>query len=674
MLKMKRYYIAVLALLVIVGTSCKKFVEEELVNTLSYDYYNTDKGLEDLVRSAYAPLRWKFNGEQAYALHNFGDDEFILGDQFNFMHYNTYDPNLGANEPLLNGLWVNNYDGINRCNVGIKLIPAFRDDLSKTLATEAQRNQRVAELRFLRAFYYFQLVQQFGGVPLVLDYSLAPRTEFPRATVAQVYSQIISDLQYAKNILGPTASEQGRATKGAAQHYLAKVYLTRGSAVTESRGQQPTDIDSAAYYAEQVINSGAYALEDDYMSLFSGVYPDNYPNVKTPPIGQNGPAPAGDYSKIQQSNRSREIIFAAQFTNNTVANGSIGNRVHEYFIMQYDLSIPGLTRNADNFNGRPFRRLGPSDYTIDLFDRKNDSRFYKSFRTAYYSNTNADVAKFTAANAPNPSLVGKVKYGIGDTAALFIVNDRSNPILSTDIPKYRYPVWARYIKNATTGAVTKGFSNSKYLTLVKHLDPVRITNNFNEENGVKNGILARLGETYLIAAEAYGRKANYTQALIYINKIRERAAYHTGEFKNPQTWMFDGGVRGDVSNTYPQLIATEALFETNAPSELYPIGVSTKQERFIHFMLNERTRELCGELYRWEDLVRTENLYRRVSAEQGKYVDKSGAQVRYNPDATNIQPYHKLRPIPQQQIDLTTSNGQPMDAAMKKTYQNPGYN
>ncbi|WP_207422186.1 RagB/SusD family nutrient uptake outer membrane protein [Desertivirga brevis] len=671
---MKKYYIAILASLIIAGTSCKKFVEEELVNTLSYDYYKTDKGLEDLVRSAYAPVRWKFNGEQAYALHNFGDDEFILGDQFNFMHYNTYDPNLGANEPLLNGLWMNNYDGINRCNVGITLIPDFRDDLSRTLATDAQRNLRVAELRFLRAFYYFQLVQQFGGVPLVLDYSLTPRTEFPRASVAEVYNQIISDLQYAKNILPVTAAEQGRVTKGAAQHYLAKVYLTRGSAVTEARGQQTTDIDSAAFYADQVINSGTYALEEDYMSLFSGVYPDNYPNVRTPAIGQNGPAPAGDYSKIQQANRSREVIFAAQFTNNTVANGANGNRVHEYFIMQYDLSIPGLTRNADNFNGRPFRRLGPSDYTIDLFDRRNDSRFYKSFRTVYYSNTNADVPRFTATNAPNPSLVGRVKYGIGDTAALFIVNDRTNPILSTDISKFRYPVWPRYIKNATTGAITKGFSNSKYLTLVKHLDPVRITSNFNEENGVKNGILARLGETYLIAAEAYGRKADYSKALTYINKIRERAAYRSGEFRNPQTWMFDGGVKGDVSSTYPDLRATEALFETSVASELYPIGIATKRDRFIHFMLNERTRELCGELYRWEDLVRTENLYRRVSSDQGKYVDKSGAQVRYNPDATNIQMHHKLRPIPQQQIDLTTRDGKPMDTDMKKAYQNPGYN
>ncbi|MDQ3845743.1 MAG: RagB/SusD family nutrient uptake outer membrane protein, partial [Bacteroidota bacterium] len=101
------------------------------------------------------------------------------------------------------------------------------------------------------------------------------------------------------------------------------------------------------------------------------------------------------------------------------------------------------------------------------------------------------------------------------------------------------------------------------------------------------------------------------------------------------------------------------LFTTNAPSELYPPSVTSTADRFIHFMLNERTRELCGEFYRWEDLARTETLYDRTKL--------------FNKDATNLQPYHRLRPIPQIQIDLTTVNGQPMSGDQKKAYQNQGY-
>lgn len=671
---MKKYYIATIALIMILcNVSCEKFVEEKLVSTLTFDHYKTDAGLEDLVEAAYSPVRWKFNGEQSYALFNFGDDEFVLGDQFNFVHYNTYASVLNPTEALLNSLWLNNYNGINRCNIGIDLIGAFNDATSKTLGTEAQRRQRIGELRFLRAYYYLMMVQQFGAIPLVLESSNEARTDFPRAPLADVYKAIIADLIYAKDNLSPTTLQLGRATKGAAQHFLAKTYLIRGSAISATakteRGTVATDMDSVIFHAEAVI-SGPYILESDFMNLWNGVYPSGYPNVVTPALGANGTAPVGDYSKIKAANSSREIIFAAQFINNVTANGTAGNRVHEYFLMQYDSGIPGIVR--DQFNGRPFRRMGPSDYTIDLFDRKNDSRFYKSFRTAYYANAALPTNVFTAANAPDPSLIGKIKFGVGDTAALFIVNDRSNPILQTDLPKYRYQTYARWVKATPTGPAIKGYSTSKYLSLVKHIDPVRVSTVVNEESGVKNGILARLGETYLIAAEAYGRKGLYDDALKHVNKIRERAAYHAGEFKNPQTWKFDGGIKGDVSDTYLNMKATAALFTTNAPSELYPVTVTTTEDRFIHFILNERTRELCGELYRWEDLVRTENLYLRVNQDNGTYV-KDGITYKYNPDATGIQPHHKLRPIPNQQIELTTSNGVALTPAEKAAYQNPGY-
>lgn len=652
-MKNKIFYI-IATLFVLHISSCKKFIKEELVSTLTYEYYTTDQGLEDLVRSAYAPLRYKFESEQAYALWNFGTDEFILGDQFNFSYYNTYVPALGPADGFINTFWVNNYDGINRCNIGIERIPAYTNTGSKTLGTEAQRNQRVAELRFLRGFYYFQMVQQYGGIPIVLNSSDQVRTDFTRASVADVYNVIINDLRYASANLSASTSDPGRATKGAANHFLAKAYLTRGSAVTDQRGQKATDIDSAAYYAEQVISSGNYILETDYANLWNGVYATH----AIPPIGENGSFPKGDYSKFQAAQASREIIFAAQFNTNLSLIGANGNQTHLYFIMQYDAGIPGLLRTVDNFNGRPFRRLRPSDYTMDIFDRKNDSRFYKSFRTVYYSNSNSATPKFTAADAPNPSLVGKLKFGIGDTAALMIVNTSATTLTDVAIAQARYKVFARFFR-AANGTLQQGFNNNKFLTLVKHLDPVRVTNNFNEQRGVRNGTFARFAETYLIAAEAYGRKGDYAKALQYVNIVRQRASYKQGEAKNPQYWVSEGGTPNDLTSTYPQITATTALFTTNAASENYPATVAATTDRFIHFMLNERTRELAGEFYRWEDLVRTETFYPRTK--------------QFNADATSVQPYHKLRPIPQIQIDLTTVNGQPMAADQKKSYQNPGY-
>lgn len=658
---MKKYIILVSTILVVIlSASCKKFIKEELVSTLTYDYYKTDVGLEDLVRSAYSPLRYKFDNEQSYSLWNYGIDEVVLGDQFNYSYYNTYDSRLNSADGFLNGLWTNNYDGINRCNLGIEQITTFSDPGSRYLGNETQKKQRLGELYFLRGQYYFQLVQQFGGVPVVTSTSATARTDFPRASVAAVYNQLIGDFRYASDNLA-AASDQGRATKGAANHFLAKAYLTRGSAVTDARGQKPTDMDSAIYYAELVINSGTYILEPDYMNLWQVVYPKGYPNVQVntgsagPPVVQ-GVVPynsdgaagisSGETSKLTAGNNSREIILGAQFSTNlglASAPGTTagGNRTHEYFICQYDAGIPGLSRNVDNFNGRPFRRMGPSDYAIDLWDRKNDSRFYKSFRTTFYVN-------IAASGAPR----------IGDTAAQFIVNNHGTTLTAAQVAATRYKTYARYYKNAA-GTEVSGFDNNKYLSLVKHNDPIRVLPGFNEERGVRVGIIARLAETYLIAAEAYGRKGNYTQALFYVNKVRQRAAYHAGEFRNPATWQYDGNTPGDVTDTYVNMVATETLFNTNAPSENYPPSATTTALRFVHFMLNERTRELFGEFLRWEDLVRTETLVERTKL--------------FNKDATNLEAKHKLRPIPAQQIDLTTINGQPMSAAEKAAYQNPGY-
>jgi len=644
-------------ILVFAISSCKKFIKEELVTTLTEDYYKTDAGLEDLVKSAYVPLKWRFEGEQSYCMTNFGTDEFREGDQFNNVRYNDYDANLNSNDAFVNGLWTNNYAGIRRCNQGIELIAAFNDAGSRLLGTQAQKDLRIAELKALRGFYYFIMVQQFGGVPLITSVPSAPQYEFPRASVADVYVQIISDFKSAGPVLPwrYTGADRGRATRAMVYHFLAKAYLTRGSAVTEARGQKPTDMDSVIYYANDVISNSGHALEADYGSLFSAAYPDGV----IPAVGENGSAPLSNKAKIDANNASNEIIFAAQFSSNLNLAGS-NNQTHLFYPSAYDAGIPGMAR--DFFNGRPFRRLRPTDYTIDIFDKINDSRFFKTFQTAFYRNvtSNAGLATFTAANAPNPSLVGKPRVGIGDTAALYIVNPQNLPLLTSTISAMRYyAVYARNKQATVGGPISTDFSGNKYLTMLKLSDPIRLTTTNNEARGIRNGTYARLADTYLAIAEAYGRKGDYTTALNYVNTLRNRAAYKANEARSPQIWQYIGGPN-TLANTSANNLATITLFTTDAPSELYPPTVVSTEARFIHFMLNERTRELCGEFYRWEDLVRTETLLDRTKL--------------YNADVSpSFAAFHKLRPIPLLQMIAQTVNGQPMSPTDMAAYQNPGY-
>jgi hypothetical protein len=368
-LNFQKISLIMMGVLMLTALSCKKFIKEALVTTLTEDYYKTDAGLEDLVKSAYLPLQWKFNEEQAYAMHNFGVDEFREGDQFNNVRYNDYDANLNSNDNFVNNLWINNYAGIRRCNQGIELISNFADAASPTLGTQAKRDVRIAELKALRGLYYFQMVQQFGAIPLVTTVPSEPQYQFDRVPVAKIYEQIISDFRAA----GPAlpwryaSVDRGRATRAMAYHFLAKAYLTRGSAVADARGQKPTDMDSVIFFASDVITNSGHALEADYGSLFNAGYPDG----RVAPLGENGSVPTGSKAKIDANNASNEIVFAAQFSSNlSLANSLPGNQSHLYYPTQYDNGMPGMTR--DFFNGRPFRRLRPTDYTIDIFDKIND--------------------------------------------------------------------------------------------------------------------------------------------------------------------------------------------------------------------------------------------------------------------------------------------------------------
>lgn len=128
-----------------------------------------------------------------------------------------------ANNEVITGMWRGYYQGIGRANRVLAEVPDIEMD-------EQLKNRLLAETRFLRATFYFDLVNKWGGVPLVTTPPDGPIFE-PRASVDQVYDLIIEDLEFAKANL-PTFDEYdsddiGRATSGAATGYLGKVYLYR---------------------------------------------------------------------------------------------------------------------------------------------------------------------------------------------------------------------------------------------------------------------------------------------------------------------------------------------------------------------------------------------------------------------------------------------------------------
>ena len=363
MLKKK---ISILGLAAVAGlggltTACVD-LNEEIVTGVTDGYYNTVAGFESLINASYEPLRYFYGQERGFTLTVFGTDEYMKGADGSHKFYNDYTPEINGNAAFVREVWDRFYLAINTTNAAVDRaanVPTT-SALSATL-----KEQRVAEARFLRAFYYFHLVQMYGDVPLSLTETTEPTTEVERTPKAQVYDAIIADLTFAESKLPPTQSQYGRATKHAAQHLLAKVYLTRAA---------PGDMAKSADMAKAVINSGQFSLLPRFRDIFD-----------------------------LKNDRHREVVWSIQYTADPLTTGD-GNKGHLYFLMEYDV-LPGMLR--DITNGRPFKRFRPTNWLLGLWDREKDIRYEDSFLNVWYANNAASIPKDAS---------GRPKFTVGDTA------------------------------------------------------------------------------------------------------------------------------------------------------------------------------------------------------------------------------------------------------------------
>lgn len=544
------------------ATACTNWLSEDGAPKMTYDYYGTEQGVDAAVAAAYSFLRWGCGNERYDVLTELGTDLFTAGsDGKNKTSFNAYGTQLNPEDNILSGLWENHYKGISDANIAMDQI--LQSDMS-----ESKKLTSLGEMLFIRSFLYFELVQQFGKVPLVTEGSFEIRTDFKRAAIADIYKQIITDLRTAVEYLPEKVddSQKGKATSYAASHLLAKVYLTRGSAVTDVRGQKATDMDSVLYFAENVIKNSPYRLQKNFADLWNI---DNMGNS--------------------------EVIFAVQFTSNPIFNDD-GNTFHLYWLPVYD-DEDGMER--DIFYGRPYKRYRPTDKVLfKLYDRKNDSRFYKSFRWAYMSNYAKTIPVWKELEdkgeiyfTPDPQkgqIAGKKKFEVGDTAIYYTIEKTGFKKNSIEMKKLRADKSYTYYPYEV-------HDSKHYPTLIKHLAPNRPS--VAEKASSREWVRMRLGETYLLAAEAAGRKGDFDLAAKYINVIRERAAWADGETKTAQYWEIEGGAPDDINSTYDNIKVTATELSTGD---------------FVSFILDERGRELLGEICRWEDLVRTEKFYEWV--------------------------------------------------------------
>ncbi len=201
--------------------------------------------------------------------------------------------------------WNSNYNGIFRANLVIEKIQTN----GSIIVDPVLRNRLKAEAKFLRAFYYFDLVRWFGKLPII-DHPAAPEEvlTIPRSPVSDVYNLIIADLTYAKDSLplnyldskGGVTTNTGRVTQNAARALLALVYMTRSGPTysIEGPGLGLNEWDKAAALLDQIITSGQFTFLTTYKEIFAYnneynkevVFDINFMSGQTPIIGNHFPA------------------------------------------------------------------------------------------------------------------------------------------------------------------------------------------------------------------------------------------------------------------------------------------------------------------------------------------------------------------------------------------------
>lgn len=213
---------------------------------------------------------------------------------------NSFHKTLDAN-PYVTEAWQSNYTGIFRANNFLQQLQAKGE--SVILDTD-MRMQMEGEARFLRAFYYFDLIRYFGEVPLIdRVVEAAEAKEIPRSSVSDVYNFIIEDLIAAADYL-PAKSEyengdKGRANKHAAKALLGLVYMTRSGPDLgiKGAGMNTGEWNEAVVLFNEVIASNEYSLLDSYAGIFDYTKENNdevifnieYTTGATPVVGGTFP-------------------------------------------------------------------------------------------------------------------------------------------------------------------------------------------------------------------------------------------------------------------------------------------------------------------------------------------------------------------------------------------------
>jgi hypothetical protein len=669
---------AVIMVCLFTVNACSDSILDETPRSIyTPEYFKTEQGVQGGLVSLYAHTRYIF-GQYYYAAQQNGTDEYTYAQSADNNFKDTDMSGAGSLNPSScrsDALWNVAFSNINTANGIIE--NAVSVGLSETLISEA---------RFWRAWDYFELVQNFGGVPLdfgsgELKFNTSPSRVSVRNTVPEVYTKaIFPDLKTAIENLPDKGRVTGGVTKTAARLYLAKAYLTYGWWL-QNTGNIPTypecprtdpDGHDAAWYYQQAYNvalegintPGPFGLQPTYYDVNLG---SNDRNNEIVLYSDHIQDEYYNQASLSYSNGGAPENFASWFVNCNTGNISVPTIYYTKNEATGALTVFKLglvQREAIQWGGRPWTRMAPpiEVFTRTFADKTNDSRYDGTFATVFPGNW----------SKPGPvtqKLYDANGVEVPDAAQLLLQSTKNangmtvrpgEPVLTfldEDNPAVVYPngagesgVGAGTLPGRVDWVINpSGISRIYYPGLWK-LGTYRADNGtgLGQPNGAltRPWNIAKFSEFYFIAAEAAVKGASGSMsARDLINVIRARA----GKWRYSNNGQYGMGGNGTkIEDHSAEMVA------------------ATPGTIDINYILEERSREYYGEGYRWLDLVRTQKWAEIAHT----YTICGSATGDHTPVTTTrtIENYHYLRPIPQKQLD-----GMTMTDAEKAAYQNPGY-
>ena len=497
-------------------TSCDDFLDEHKPQaTLSDDQVKSPENAEAMAISAYAIFTSAEDINSSFSMWNFdvrSDDAYKGGNgtsDGDVFHQLEVQQGVLTTNWNINDMWVRLYNSLSRVNSAIALLKETDDSF-------VMKSQRLAEMKFLRAYGHFLLKRLYKNIPFVVnenltyeEYNELSNTQY---TNDEGWQLIIDDLMEAYNTLPEVQQDKGRPTRSAAAAFLAKVYLYKAYRQDDARSNQVTSIDQGDL--EKVIEFTNPSLYANY-----GLEDDIHNNFRPEEEYENG----------------IESIWAIQYSRND--GSTYGNLNWSYGLIPPN--IPGATDGGCDFY-KPSQNLVNAYHTgadgLPLLDNFNERDFN-------LAEDNADPRLFLTVGMPGLPYMFNRNYMMEETS-----------------------IWSR--SNGLYGY---------YVSLKHNVDPALIGSYLIKGSywaSSMNRIVFRYADVLLMRAEAYAQLGQTDQAINLVNQLRSRAATSTQMISSyPNLYgvkMFISNYRGSYSKDQAvKIVKMERRLEMGMESERF---------------------------------------------------------------------------------------------------------